>query len=173
MNRRVLLLMTLLASALIAAALTTMIMPAMAAPPSKKFSVIMRDGVVELYQDGKLVKTFKAPEGARGVEVHVGENGKIYLEFTGIELPKKLSVDAEKAREIVLNSDKVKEAVGEDFRIVGVGTPIGKNTDTAIFLVKASDGTCYRISVNLGRRGVESIERTETCVYQTLYLPIF
>ena len=100
-NKRILLLATLLASALIAAALITAMVPTAAATMSRKFEVVSRDGVIELYQDGKLVKTIKAPEGAKHLEVFSGEDGGIYFKFE-VEAPPCPGKDLEeKAKEIV------------------------------------------------------------------------
>jgi len=54
-NKRILLLAALLASALITAALITMMAPTAAAATPRKIEVmvISRNGVIELYQDGK------------------------------------------------------------------------------------------------------------------------
>ena len=162
-NRRILLLTTLLASALIAAALVTAIAPTAAAPTSRGFKAILKDGVVELYQDGELVKTIKAPEGAKHLEVFTSEAGGIYFKFE-VEAPPSLGKGLEeKAVEIVRNSPKVEEVVGGDYEIVGVGLELSSSGGPAIVMVKASDGTCYRLTVDLDQGAVESIEKAEVC----------
>ncbi len=162
-NRRLLLLTTLLASALIAAALFTAIAPTAAAPTSRGFKAILKDGVVELYQDGELVKTIKAPEGAKSVEVFTSEAGGIYFKFK-VEAPPSLGKGSEeKAIEIVRNSPRVKEVIGSDYEIVGVGLELSSSGGPAIVMVKASDGTCYRLTVDLDQGAVESIEKAEVC----------
>ena len=160
-NKRILLLATLLASALITAALITMMAPTAAAATSRKFEVISRDGVVELYRDGKLVKTIKAPEGAKHLEVFSGENGGIYLKFE-VEAPPCPGKDLEeKAMKIVRNSPRVQEVIGGDYEIIAVAT--SSHGEPAIVMVKASDGTCFRLTVDLDQGVVESIEKAEIC----------
>ena len=162
-NKRILLLATLLASALIAAALFTAIAPTAAAPTSKGFKAILKDGVVELYQDGELVKTIKAPEGAKHLEVFTSEAGGIYFKFE-VEAPPCPGKDLEeKAIEIVKNSPRVQEVLGSDYEIVGVGFELSSSGEPAIVVVKASDGTCYRLTVDLDQGMVESIEKAEVC----------
>jgi len=163
-NKRILLLATLLASALITAALITMMAPTAAAATSRKFEVISRDGVVELYRDGKLVKTIKAPEGAKHLEVFSGENGGIYLKFE-VEAPPCPGKDLEeKAMKIVRNSPRVQEVIGSDYEIVAVGLELSSSSgEPAIVMVKASDGTCFRLTVDLDQGVVESIEKAEIC----------
>ena len=162
-NRRILLLTTLLASALIAAALFTAIAPTAAAPTSRGFRAMLKDGVVELYQDGELVKTIKAPEGAKHLEVFTSEAGGIYFKFE-VEAPPCPGKDLEeKAIEIVKNSPRVQEVLGSDYEIVGVGLELSSNGKPAIVMVKASDGTCYRLTVDLDQGTVESIEKAEVC----------
>ena len=163
-NKRILLLATLLASALIAAALITIIAPIAAAAMSRKFEVISRDGVIELYQDGKLIKTIKAPEGAKHLEVFSGENGGIYFKFE-VEAPPCPGKDLEeKAMEIVRNSPRIREVIGSDYEIVAVA--LSSRGEPAIVMVKASDGTCYRLTVDLDQGTVESIEKAETCTVE-------
>jgi len=160
-NKRILLLATLLASVLIAAALITAIVPTAAATTSRKFEVVSRDGVIELYQDGKLVKTIKAPEGAKHLEVFSGEDGSIYFKFE-VEAPPCPRKDLEeKAIEIVKNSLRIQEVIGRDYEIVAVAT--SSRGEPAIVMVKASDGTCYRLTVDLDQGVVESIEKAEVC----------
>jgi len=162
-NRRILLLTTLLASSLIAAALFTAIAPTAAAPIFRKFEVISRDGVVELYQDGKLVKTIKAPEGVKHLEVFSSEDGSIHFRFV-TETPPPPGKDLEeKAVEIVRNSPRVEKVTGGDYEIVGVGLELSSSGGPAIVMVKASDGTCYRLTVDLDQGAVESIEKAEVC----------
>jgi len=163
-NKRILLLATLLASALIAAALITAIAPTAAATTSRKFEVVSRDGVIELYRDGKLVKTIKAPEGAKNLEVFSGENGGIYLKFE-VEAPPCPGKDlGEKAMEIVRNSPRIREVIGSDYEIIAIAT--SSHGEPAIVMVEASDGTCYRLTVDLDQGVVESIEKAETCMIQ-------
>ena len=165
-NKRILLLATLLASALITATLITIMTPTAAAATSRriKVMVISRDGVIELYQDGKLIKAIKAPEGAKHLEVFSGENGGIYFKFE-VEAPPSLGKDLEeKAIEIVRNSPRIQEVIGSDYEIVAVAIP--SNGEPAIVMVKASDGTCYRLTVDLDQGVVESIEKAETCTIQ-------
>ena len=163
-NKRILLLATLLASALIAAALFTTIAPTAAAPTSRGFKAILKDGVVELYQDGKLVKTIKAPEGAKHLEVFSGEDGSIYFKFE-VEAPPCPGKDLEeKAIEIVKNSLRIQEVIGRDYEIVAVAT--SSSGEPAIIMVKALDGTCYKLTVDLDQDMVESIEKAETCTIQ-------
>ena len=170
-NKRILLLATLLASALITAALITIMTPTAAAATSRriKVMVISRDGVIELYQDGKLIetikiKTIKAPEGAKHLEVFSGEDGSIYFKFE-VEAPpcpgKELE---EKAVEIVRNSPRIQEVIGSGYEIIAVAT--SSRGEPAIVMVKASDETCYRLTVNLDQGVVESIEKAETCTIQ-------
>jgi len=160
-NKRIMLLATLLASALIAAALFTAIAPTAAATASRKFEVVSRDGVIELYQDGKLVKTIKAPEGAKHLEVFSGEDGGIYFKFE-VEAPPCPGKDLEeKAREIVKNNPRIQEVIGRDYEIVAV--TISSSGEPAIVMVKALDGTCYRLTVDLDQGMVESIEKAEVC----------
>jgi len=160
-NRRILLLTTLLGSALIAAALVTIIAPTAAAPTSRGFRAILKDGVVELYQDGELVKTIKAPEGAKSVEVFTSETGGIYFKFE-VEAPPCPGKDLEeKAMEIVKDSPRVQEVIGRDYEIIAVA--ISSSGEPAIVMVKASDGTCYRLTVDLDQGAVESIEKAEAC----------
>ena len=162
-NRRLLLLTTLLASALIAAALFTAIAPTAAAPTSRGFKAILKDGVVELYQDGELVKTIKAPKGAKSVEVFTSETGGIYFKFE-IEAPPCPGKDLEeKAMKIVKNSPRIQEVIGSDYEIVAVGFKLPSSGGPVIVMVKASDGTCYRLTVDLDQGMVESIERAEVC----------
>jgi len=162
-NKRILLLATLLASALIAAALFTIIAPTAAAPTSRGFRAILKDGVVELYQDGKLVKTIKAPEGAKHLEVFSGKDGSIYFKFE-VEAPPCPGKDLEeKAMEIVKNSPRVQEVIGSDYEIVAVGFKLPYSGEPVIVVVKASDGTCYRLTVDLDQGMVESIEKAEVC----------
>ena len=146
-NKRILLLATLLASALITATLITAMVPTAAATTSRKFEVVSRDGVIELYQDGMLIKTVKAPEGAKHLEVFSGENGGIYFKFE-VEAPPRPGKDLEKkAIEIVKNSPRIQEVIGRDYEIVAVAT--SSRGEPAIVMVKASDGTCYRLTVDL------------------------
>ena len=160
-NKRIMLLATLLASALIAAALITAIAPTTAATASRKFEVVSRDGVIELYQDGKLVKTIKAPEGAKHLEVFSGEDGGIYFKFE-VEAPPCPGKDLEeKAIEIVKNNPRIQEVIGRDYEIVAVA--ISSSGEPAIVMVKALDGTCYRLTVDLDQGMVESIEKAEVC----------
>jgi len=160
-NKRIMLLATLLASALIAAALFTAIAPTAAAPTSRGFRAILKDGVVELYQDGELVKTIKAPDGAKHLEVFTSEAGGIYFKF---EAPPSLGKGLEeKAIEIVKNSPRVEEVIGGDYEIVCVGLELSSSGKPAIVMVKASDGTCYRLTVDLDQGTVESIEKAEVC----------
>jgi len=162
-NKRILLLATLLASALIAAALFTAIAPTAAAPTSRGFRAILKDGVVELYRDGELVKTIKAPEGAKSVEVFTGETGGIYFKFE-VEAPPCPGKDLEeKAMEIVKNSPRVQEVIGSDYEIVAVGFKLPSSGEPVIVVVKASDGTCFRLTVDLDQGMVESIEKAEVC----------
>ena len=162
-NRRIMLLATLLASALIAAALITALVPTAAAPTSRGFRAILKDGVVELYRDGELVKTIKAPEGAKSVEVFTSEAGGIYFKFE-VELPPSLGKDLkEKAIEIIKNSPRVQEVIGNDYEIVAVGFKLPSSGGPVIVVVKASDGTCYRLTVDLDQGAVESIEKAEVC----------
>jgi len=162
-NRRIMLLATLLASALIAAALFTAIAPTAAAPTSRGVRAILKDGVVELYRDGELVKTIKAPEGAKSVEVFTSEAGGIYFKFE-VELPPSLGKDLkEKAIEIIKNSPRVQEVIGNDYEIVAVGFKLPSSGGPVIVVVKASDGTCYRLTVDLDQGAVESIEKAEVC----------
>jgi len=163
-NRRILLLATLLASALIAAALIMIIAPTAAAATPRKFEAISRDGVIELYQDGKLIKTIEAPEGAKHLEVFSDESGGIYLKFE-VEAPPCPGKDLEeKAVEIVRNSPRIQEVIGSDYEIIAVAT--SSHGEPAIVMAKASDGTCYRLAVDLDQGVVESIEKTETCTIQ-------
>ena len=163
-NKRILLLATLLASALITAALFTTIAPTAAAPTSRGFKAILKDGVVELYQDGKLVKTIKAPEGAKHLEVFSGEDGSIYFKFA-VEAPPCPGKDLEeKAMEIVKNNPRIQEVIGRDYEIVAVAT--SSSGEPAIIMVKALDGTCYKLTVDLDQGMVESIEKAETCTIQ-------
>jgi len=170
-NRRILLLTTLLASALIAAALFTAIAPTAAATTYRKVEVISKDGVVELYEDGKLIKTLKAPEDAKHLEVSASADGKIILKF---EAPPEKAKVIEKAEEIVRSSPRVEEVVGSDYEIVGVGVELSSSSEglelsssrepaIVIVMVKASDGTCYRLTVDLDQGVVESIEKAEVC----------
>ena len=160
-NKRILLLVTLLASALISAALITAIAPTAAATTSRKFEVISRDGVVELYQDGELVKTIEAPEGAKHLEVFTSEDGNIYFKFQ-VEAPPCPGKDLEeKAIEIVRNSPRVEEVIGSDYEIVAFG--LSSSGEPAIVMVKASDGTCYKLTIDLDQGVVESIEKAEVC----------
>jgi len=160
-NKRIMLLATLLASALIAAALFTAIAPTAAATASRKFEVVSRDGVIELYQDGKLVKTIKAPEGAKHLEVFSGEDGGIYFKFE-VEAPPCPGKDLEeKAIEIVKNNPRIQEVIGRDYEIVAVA--ISSSGEPVIVMVKALDGTCYRLTVDLDQGMVESIEKAEVC----------
>ena len=162
-NRRILLLATLLASALIAAALFTAIAPTAAAPTSRGFRAILKDGVVELYRDGELVKTIKAPKGAKSVEVFTSEDGGIYFKFE-MEAPPYPGKDLEeKAMEIVKNSPRVQEVIGSDYEIVAVGFKLPSSGEPVIVVVKASDGTCFRLTVDLDQGTVESIEKAEVC----------
>ena len=163
-NKRILLLATLLASALIAAALITIIAPTAAAATSRKFEVVSRDGVIELYQDGKLIKTIEAPEGAKHLEVFSGENGGIYFKFE-VEAPPCPGKDLEeKAIEIVRNSPRIREVIGSGYEIIAVA--LSSRGEPAIVMVKASDETCYRLTVDLDQGVVESIEKAETCTIQ-------
>ena len=160
-NKRILLLATLLASALITATLITIMTPTAAATTSRKFEVVSRDGVIELYQDGKLVKTIKAPEGAKHLEVFSGEDGGIYFKFE-VEAPPCPGKDLEeKAMEIVKNSPRVQEVIGRDYEIVAVA--ISSSGEPVIVMVKALNGTCYRLTVDLDQGMVESIEKAEVC----------
>ena len=160
-NRRILLLATLLASALIAAALITAIAPTAAAPTSREFRAILKDGVVELYRDGELVKTIKAPEGAKSVEVFTSEDGGIYFKFE-MEAPPYPGKDLEeKAIEIVKNNPRIQEVIGRDYEIVAVA--ISSSGEPVIVMVKALNGTCYRLTVDLDQGMVESIEKAEAC----------
>ena len=160
-NRRILLLATLLASALIAAALITAIAPTAAAPTSREFRAILKDGVVELYRDGELVKTIKAPEGAKSVEVFTSEDGGIYFKFE-MEAPPYPGKDLEeKAIEIVKNNPRIQEVIGRDYEIVAVA--ISSSGEPVIVMVKALNGTCYRLTVDLDQGMVESIEKAEVC----------
>ena len=167
-NKRILLLATLLASALITATLITIMTPTAAAATSRriKVMVISRDGVIELYQDGKLIgtikiKTIKAPEGAKHLEVFSGEDGGIYFKFE-VEAPPCPGKDLEeKAIEIVKNSPRIQEVIGRDYEIVAVA--ISSSGEPAIVMVKALDGTCYRLTVDLDQGMVESIEKAEVC----------
>ncbi len=162
-NKRILLLVTLLASALISAALITAIAPTAAATTSRGFKAILKDGVVELYQDGELVKTIKAPEGAKHLEVFTSEAGGIYFKFE-VEAPPCPGKDLEeKAIEIVKNSPRVQEVIGSDYEIVGVGFELSSSGEPAIVMVKASDGTCYKLTIDLDQGVVESIEKAEVC----------
>ena len=173
-NRRILLLTTLLASALIAAALFTAIAPTAAATTYRKVEVISKDGVVELYEDGKLIKTLKAPEDAKHLEVSASADGKIILKFEMEASPFPAKDLEEKAMEIVKNSPRVEEVVGSDYEIVSVGVGVELSSSSeglelssggepVIVVVKASDGTCYRLTVDLDQGVVESIEKTEVC----------
>ena len=160
-NKRIMLLATLLASALIAAALITAIAPTAAATASRKFEVVSRDGIIELYQDGKLVKTIKAPEGAKHLEVFSGEDGGIYFKFE-VEAPPCPGKDLEeKAIEIVKNNPRIQEVIGRDYEIVAVA--ISSSGEPVIVMVKALNGTCYRLTVDLDQGMVESIEKAEVC----------
>ena len=170
-NKRILLLATLLASALIAAALFTVIAPTAAATTCRKVEVISKDGVVELYEDGKLIKTLKAPEDAKHLEVSASADGKIILKF---EAPPEKAKVIEKTEEIVRSSPRVEEVVGSDYEIVGVGVELSSSSEglelsssgepaIVIVMVKASDGTCYRLTVDLDQGAVESIEKAEVC----------
>jgi len=172
-NRRILLLTALLASALIAAALFTAIAPTAAATTYRKVEVISKDGVVELYEDGKLIKTLKAPEDAKHLEVSASADGKIILKF---EAPPEKAKVIEKTEEIVRSSPRVEEVVGSDYEIVGVGVGVELSSSSeglelsssgepaiVIVMVKASDGTCYRLTVDLDQGAVESIEKAEVC----------
>ena len=69
----------------------------------------------------------------------------------------------EKAIEIVKNSPRVQEVIGSDYEIVGVGFELSSSGEPAIVMVKASDGTCYRLTVDLDQGMVESIEKAEVC----------
>jgi len=160
-NKRILLLATLLASALIAAALFTAIAPTAAAPTSRGFRAILKDGVVELYRDGELIKTIKAPKGAKSVEVFTSEDGGIYFKFE-MEAPPYPGKDLEeKAIEIVKNNPRIQEVIGRDYEIVAVA--ISSSGEPVIVMVKALNGTCYRLTVDLDQGMVESIEKAEVC----------
>ena len=160
-NKRILLLAILLASVLITTALFTAIAPTAAATTPRKFEIISRDGVVELYQDGKLVKTIKALEGAKHLEAFSSEDGNIHFRFVTKTPPSPGKDLEERAIEIVRNSLRVQEVIGRDYEIVAVA--ISSRGEPAIVMVKALDGTCFRLTVDLDQGTVEPIEKAEVC----------
>ena len=65
--------------------------------------------------------------------------------------------------EIVKNSPRVQEVIGSDYEIVAAGFKLPSGGEPVIVVVKASDGTCFRLTVDLDQGTVESIEKAEVC----------